>query len=281
MNKVQVITDSASDIRGEFAKKLDVAVVPLIIRFGDDILRDEKDISVGEFYKRLAEEEELPQTSAPSPGDFEAEFQKAADQGAEAVLSINISSKLSATMQSAEIAAKNMAKKIPNKVIDSCSVTAGQGLLVIKAAELAKEGKNLDEICEEVENAKRRLSCFGVLNTLENLKRGGRIGKARAFFGAALNYKPALDLSSGEVEAAGKVRTRRKSLEWLCNKVASAGELEALAVGHGAAEDFPDFLDKLSQITDSSTMYTGDIGAVIGTHAGAGVVGLAYIRKTE
>ncbi len=279
MSKVQVITDSASDIRGNFAESLGVGVVPLIIRFGNDILVDGKDISVDEFYKRMDAEEDLPQTSAPSPGDFEAEFKKAADNGADAVISINLSSKLSATMQSAEIAAKNMEKTIPSKIIDSCSVTAGQSLLVIKATEMAKEGSSVEEICGELDDTKKRLHCFGALNTLENLKRGGRIGKARAFFAAALNYKPVVDLSSGEVQAAGKVRTRRKSLEWLKNKVEAAGELEAIAVGHGVAQDFPEFLDMLSEVTDTSSIHTGNIGAVIGTHAGAGVVGLAYIRK--
>jgi DegV family protein with EDD domain len=190
---------------------------------------------------------------------------------------VNLSSELSATMQSAQAAAKSLAGDVDVRVVDSKSITAGLGNQVQVLAEQARAGASLDDLAALSDSLVRRARVFGALDTLEYLKKGGRIGGAQAMIGTMLSIKPCVDLSNGVVEEAGKQRTRKKSLHWLRSKVEEAGSIERLAVMHAAAPDIGDFLDLVDDLYPRDTINVGLIGAVIGTHGGPGTIGVCWL----
>jgi DegV family protein with EDD domain len=278
---VRIVTDSACDLTAEEADALDIDIVPLSIRFGQHEFTDRVDLSVGEFYKRLAESAELPETAAPSPGAFEQAFRRAADAGADAVVCINLSSQLSATIQSAQNAARSMGDAIDVRVVDSRSVTLGLGTQALAAAEAARDGASVDEIVTMVDSMAHRTRVLGVLDTLENLKKGGRIGGAQALLGNLLSIKPLIDASTGKVEEAGKARTRKKALQWLADRLLEQPAVERLSVCHGEAPDLDEFLDLIAPRFSRDDIRISLIGAVIGTHAGPRVMGVTWQQPTE
>ncbi len=271
---VHIVTDSACDLRGDEVTELGIKVVPLTVRFGDREYADREDLEVDEFYRLLATNDDLPETAAPSPGRFVEAFRDSFEAGADSVVCINLSSAVSATMQSAITAAKDFDADI--RVVDSKSVTAGQGSIVLGAARLAADGASIDEVVAHAESLSVRTHVFGALDTLENLQKGGRIGNARALLGSILSIKPIIDISSGAVEEAGRQRTRRKSLLWLRDKLAEFGPITNLAIMHGQAPDIDDFVKLLSSICDTSDARIEIIGPVVGTHGGPRVVGYAF-----
>ncbi len=273
---VRIITDSSCDLTKEEQDALGVTVVPLSIRFGDEEFTDRVGLSVTDFYRRLTSEQQLPETAAPSPGAFEAAFREAASQGADAVVCVTLSSELSATYQSARAAAKAIGSEIDVRVVDSHSITLGLGTQVIKAAEAASNGVDADGVEKLVEDMATRTHVFGALDTLEYLKRGGRIGGAQAMLGQLLSIKPIIDISSGKVEEAAKARTRKRALQWLADKVLALNEPENLCVCHGMAPDLDEFLSLISHRYPPESIRTGIIGAVIGTHGGPRVIGVTW-----
>jgi DegV family protein with EDD domain len=277
MPGVRIVTDSSCDIRPDLATKLDITVVPLTIRIGGDEYTDGIDLTPEDFYKKMASSPTLPETAAPSPGSFEAAFTSCQDAGADAVVCLNISSKLSATMQSAATAAAGLEGDIDVRVIDSSSITYGLGNQVELAAAAAADGAGVDDVVALVEELKSRTRVFGALDTLENLKKGGRIGGATAMLGSMLSIKPLVDLTSGAVEEAGRARTRRKSLAWLREKIVAAGPAEHLAVMHANAPDVGDFLELLQPDHPADAVHVDLIGPVIGTHGGAGIIGVCFL----
>ena len=275
---VGIVTDSSCDLGDDELEGLNVEIVPLFIRFGTDEFVDREQITVEDFYRRMATVDELPQTAAPPPGRFEQAFTRFLDAGCEAVLCINLSSAISATMQSASQAADSIRAERANadiRILDSKSVTAGLGTLVLQAARMAAAGDNADTIEAFVADASARTHVFGTLDTLENLRKGGRIGGAQAMLGSMLSIKPIVDISSGEVEEAAKQRTRRKALGWLRDTLSAAEPVECLAVMHGEAADVGDFCDMLAAV-HSGDIRVCKVGPVVGTHAGQGVLGMAY-----
>ena len=273
---IRIVTDSASDISLEEAASLNIEIVPLSIRFGESEYTDLIDLSVSDFYTRMAESDLLPSTAAPSPGAFEAAFKRCQEAGADGVICINLSLALSATGQAAQLAADAFSEIFPVKCIDSKSITSGLGTIVRRAAAAAANGQSMDEIEALVENLTRRTRIFATLDTLENLKKGGRIGGATAMVGTMLQFKPCLDLSSGEVVEAGRQRTRKKSLLWLREILENAGSVEDLCFIHGDAPDGEDFKDLISDLV-SDGVRINQLGAVIGTHGGPRVLGLTYL----
>jgi DegV family protein with EDD domain len=274
---VRIVTDSAADLPTDEAARLAIEVVPLSIRFGTEEYIDGVDLSVDEFYKKLASSDTLPETSAPSPGAFEAAFRRQAEAGADAVVCINLSEGLSATIQSARNAAKVVAGDLDVRVIDSRSITSGLGTQVSVAAEAAAGGAGADEVVALVEGMVPRTHVIGALDTLENLKKGGRIGGAQALLGSLLSIKPLLDISTGEVAEAGKARTRRKALEWLRDQIFAVPEVEHLCVAHGGAPDVDEMLALLAPRYPEDTIQVRTIGATIGTHGGPRVMGLTWV----
>jgi fatty acid kinase fatty acid binding subunit len=271
---VRIVTDSSCDLRGDEVAQYGIEVVPLSIRFGDKEYVDREELTVSEFYRLLAASDDLPETAAPAPGRFAEAFRRQLDGGADGVVCINISSGLSATMQSAQTAADQTDGDI--RVVDSRSITAGLGSIVIAAAQLGVDGASTDEIVAAVASLSERTQVFGALDTLENLKKGGRIGGAQALLGSMLAIKPIIDISTGEVEEAGKVRTRKKSLVWLRDKLAAVVPVENLAVMHGDAPDIDDFLALIEDLVDLDSVRVEKIGPVVGTHGGPRVMGIAF-----
>jgi len=272
---VRVVTDSACDLPQELIDLLHIEVVPLTIRFGSEELVDREQLSTDEFWDRLRVSEVLPETAAPSAGAFEARFRDVAARGATGIVCINLSSRLSATMQAAQLAAASVGSECPVQVIDSLTCSMGLGALCLTAARRAADGDTLEKIVAEVIDRRDRTKLFGALDTLEFLKKGGRIGNARALVGSMLSIKPVVEVRDGVVEEAGKVRTRSKSLKLLADKV-RAQPIDSLAVLHGQAEDLDVLLDLIGDAFPRDEIVTGVVGPVIGTHAGPGVIGVSF-----
>ncbi|HEX4866704.1 MAG TPA: DegV family protein [Acidimicrobiales bacterium] len=274
---VRIVTDSSCDLTDAQVAEHGIEVVPLTIRFGDEELEDRTELTVEAFYQRLAGASVLPETAAPAPGKFEAAFRRQAEAGADGIVCINLSAGLSATMQSAQNAARALEGELDVRVIDSHSITSGLGTQVLLAAEAAASGASTDDVAALVEDLAQRTHVLGALDTLDNLKKGGRVGGAAALVGSLLSIKPILDISSGTVEEAGKARTRRKALEVLRDRVAEAGAVEHLTVSHGFAPDVEDMLDLLAPLYPRDQIRVGHIGPVIGTHGGPRVMGVTWV----
>ena len=271
---VRIVTDSACDLAQAQVDEHGIEIVPLSIRFGDEEYVDRTELSVDQFYAKMAETGILPETAAPSPGAFEQAFRKLGEGGDE-VVSINLSAALSATMQSAATAAKSLEGEIPVTVVDSRALTIGLGNLVIAAAEAAERGAGVEEIVTLVNDLSDRTRMWGLLNTLDNLLKGGRIGKAQQLMGSVLSIKPVLDMSTGEVHEAGKPRTKKKGLLWLRDKVLEFEGIENLWVMAGDPDDAAELIDLLEGHYDGE-IHQGRIGPVIGTHGGPGVMGVSF-----
>ena len=275
---VRIVTDSACDLTEEETVALDIDVVPLSIRFGEVEYIDRKELSVPDFYEEMSTNEHLPQTAAPSPGSFEEIFKKRLDAGAESVVCINLSSGVSATMQSAQAGAQGSGGDV--RVVDSSSVSCGQGTIVLAAAKAAKDGASASEITSLVDDLSSRTKVYGALDTLENLKKGGRVGNAQALLVSVLSIKPLIDISSGVVEEAGRQRTRKKALGWLVETVKEQhGNLESLSVGHAMAPDIDAFVEELHSVTDLSEVRVDVIGPVVASHGGPGLVAVSFVLK--
>ncbi len=274
---IRIVTDSACDISLEEAEELNVEIVPLSIRFGDTEYTDLTDLSVTDFYEKMEASDLLPATAAPSPGAFEVAFKKCHDAGADAVLCVNLSLALSATGQAAQLAADAVSEIIPVTCIDSSSITSGLGTIIRRVAAAAKDGRNMDELIALVEGLTKRTRIYATLDTLENLKKGGRIGGATAMVGTMLQFKPCLDLSSGEVVEAGRQRTRKKSLLWLREVLEAEDNIEDLCIIHGNAPDVDEFVETISDLIPRDSIRVTQLGAVIGTHGGPRVLGVTYL----
>ncbi|HEY3669291.1 MAG TPA: DegV family protein [Acidimicrobiia bacterium] len=272
---IRVVTDSSCDLPQSLVDALRIEIVPLTIRFGDEEFVDREELSTDEFWQRLEHSKLLPETAAPSAGAFETTFRELLARGATGIVCINLSSHLSATMQAAQVAAAAVANDIPVQVIDSQSASMGLGNLCLTAARRAADGDSLEAIVQEVVNRRDRTKLFATLDTLEFLKRGGRVGNARALLGTVLSIKPVVELRDGVVEEAGKVRTRSKALKLLAAK-ASEGKIEHLAVLHGNAPDVDELFALLEPVFPRDDIITGIVGPVIGTHAGPRVIGVTY-----
>jgi DegV family protein with EDD domain len=276
MPGVRIVTDSACDLTDDLVKQHEVIVVPLTIRFGAEEFEDRRDLTPEEFWRRCQGKGALPETAAPSPGAFIAAFEQAADEGAEAVLCLTISSKLSATYASAVTAADTFTS-IPVKVVDTRSVTMGQGLMVIAAAEEAVAGIGLDALLAKSEDRTTRVRVYGVVGGLDFLQRGGRIGGAQALLGSLLSIKPVIMVKDGEVAEESKQRTRSRALSYMSAKVVGDAPLERLAVADGACDDIDDVVRQLVSIPVQHPLVSVQLGPVVGSHTGPGTAGVCYI----
>ena len=279
MAGVAVVTDSACDLPPELASRHGIEVVPLTIRFGEEELVDRRDLTPRQFWDRLAGSEVLPETAAPAPGAFEDAYRRAATGGADGVVCVTLSSALSATYESAQVAAQAVEGTIPVRVVDSRAVTMAEGLMAVRAAELSAQGAGLDQVAAEVEGMIARSRTFAALDTLENLRKGGRIGAAQAFLGSMLSVKPVIQVADGEVHPESRQRTRGRALRYLADKVREHQPVETLAVMHGDAPDVDQMLDLLAPVHPREDILVGDVGAVIGTHAGPGVMGVTFFVR--
>jgi len=276
MAGVHVVTDSACDLTDELAAAANVTVVPLTIRFGTEEFLDRRDLSAAEFWQRCKGASTLPETAAPSPGAFAQAFEDAAAGGADGILCLSLSSGVSATYQAALAGAESVSRDVPIQVIDTRSLTMGQGLMCLSAANASRGGASLEELVELVKSLIPRTRVFGVLASLDHLQRGGRIGGAAALVGSLLSIKPVVQVKDGVVAEESKQRTRARSLEYLCTKIAGDAPLERLAICNGSADDVDVVVKRLSEVEVTYETVVVDLGPVVGTHTGPGTIGVCY-----
>ncbi|MBI2168468.1 MAG: DegV family protein [Actinobacteria bacterium] len=273
---VRIVTDSSCDLPEDLAKQLGIEIVPLTIRFGDDEYVDRVDLSADEFWSKMASSPVLPETAAPSAGAFEETFRRLGTEGADAVVCVSLSSKLSATIQSAQVAANAVGDDLRIEVVDSLTVALALGNLARRAAEAANDGADADTIVKLVETLRDRSRLFGALDTLENLKKGGRVGGAQALLGSMLSIKPVLAIEDGQVEPWARVRTRSKALRWLVDKVKEEGTVEDLAILHGNAPDVNILVEMFEPLYPPDEILVATMGPVVGAHGGARIIGVTY-----
>jgi DegV family protein with EDD domain len=276
MAGIQVVTDSACDLTPSMADANAVRVVPLAIRFGQEELVDREELSVKEFWDRVITGPDMPETAAPSPGAFRQAYLDAAEAGYDGVVCITLSSGLSATFQAATTAAADLPTAMPVRVVDSLSVTMGEGLMVLSACDMIKEGRSLDDVVTELESLRARTHVYGVLGSLDFLKKGGRIGGAAHLMGSLLSIKPVIEVRNGVVEVESKQRTRSRALQYLAAKALDSGRLERLAVANGVARDMDELMAMLEKAHPEHATVLSDLGPVIGAHAGPGTVGVCF-----
>jgi DegV family protein with EDD domain len=278
---IGIVTDSSCDLPDDLVASSGIEVVPLSIRFGDEELVDREQLTTAEFWARCATSAELPSTAAPSPGRFEEAYRRLTDGGASGVVVVTLSGALSATMQSAELAARSVAADgIDVRIVDSRTVSLGLGTIAQACAEAAAGGADIDSVEALAKDLVARTRVFAALDTLDNLRKGGRIGNAKALLATALAIKPIIEVADGVVEQHGKQRTRSKALSFLVDKVASyRGRIEHLAVLHADCSDVDAFVERLRPLVDGDIV-VGQIGPVIGAHAGRGAIGVAFHERT-
>lgn len=280
MSRVAIVTDSASDLPPEEAAAAGIRIVPLFVSFGAETFRPGVTLTTDEFWRRMtAPDAPFPTTAAASPGDYKQAFEAAFADGAEAVVCITVSGDLSGTLKSA-LAAKEMLPDREIRVIDSRSASMGHGMLSQIAARMAAEGASAEEIEKAVDDAKARIIIYIALDTLEYLKRGGRISGARAAVGTMLSIKPIISVEHGIVENADRVRTRVKARE-RCLELLTAKPMEQATVLHTTNADFEEFHAQFLQRADvdPANVQVGVVGASVGPHLGPGCVGGVVIQK--
>jgi DegV family protein with EDD domain len=281
MSKVAVITDSTAYIPDSILLEHNITVVPQVLIWGDETFRDGVDIMPDDFYKRLKTAKVMPTTSQVAIIDMKIAFEKLLESGYD-VLGIFISAKLSGTMQSA-IQAREMLAKAASKIaiVDSNSTAMAMGFHVLLAARAAQSGNSLAECQKIAQEARNHTGVYFVVDTLEFLRRGGRIGGAQALLGSALNIKPILELRDGRIESVEKVRTKSKAMDRMTDLVAdkvSGRTPIRLATLHANAEkEAHSALNAATLRLQPIETIFASVSPVIGTHAGPGTIGLAYM----
>jgi len=279
---VRIVTDSTADIPHEQADALGIVVVPLTVFFGDDAYLDGVELDNAGFYRKLATSKDLPRTSQPSPASFQEAYTRLIEEGADGILSVHLSSKLSGTYQSARTARDTLpenVKKVPIEVIDSLSISVGMSRAIMLAAMEARDGLKLEQIKAHLLDQLARTRILAVLDTLEFVKRGGRIGGARAMLGNMLSVKPIISLKEGEVVPVEQPRTRSKAYARIAELLATTGNVEHVSI----AESNEEVGQQLAQAI--KTTYKGELpiyrlGAVLGTHTGPGTAAIAYVTAS-
>lgn len=268
---VKIVTDSSADIPPQLLKELGIAVVPLYVRFGNDVFRDKVDISNEEFYTRLVGGEVFPATSQPTPLDFKQVYEELS-KDADGIVAVHISAKLSGTIPSALQARESMQSSCPIEIIDSLSITSGLGMVCLEAARAAKAGAKMEEVVKIAKEAVPEIHFMALFDTLKYLAKGGRIGKAKSLMGVMLNIKPLIGMKDGEVVPLGKARSYSKAMEQqyeFVKKTIREGKVKELAVMYNTSKDKADALaDRISPLYAREKMLMGEIGPILGTHGG-------------
>ncbi|NTW27914.1 MAG: DegV family protein [Coriobacteriia bacterium] len=280
MPKVGLVTDSTCDLGPDQLAAMDVTMVPLIVHFGDEGYRDWIEMVPTQFYERLAASAKLPTTSQPSPADFTAAYGREVANGAEEIVVITISSTFSGTFESAMLAAETAS--VPVRIVDSKLASQATGLVVKAAVEARSQGKTAEEIEAVALKVARSTRLFFVLDTLDNLVKGGRAGKAAGLAAALLNIKPVLRVNSdGIIEPFKKVRGRPQAIAALAQHIAEDSKANGhmrVAMLHGCCDDSAQELEDAITAAGADVEYDshGLIGSVIGVHTGQRTVGAAY-----
>jgi DegV family protein with EDD domain len=275
----RIVVDSTCDLPADTMKSLDIVSVPLKVHFGDEVFRDKVDLDSEQFFSRLEQAARLPTTSQPSPGEFMEAFGSIPE--GETILSIHISSVLSGTLQSAQLAASQLEGR-DIRVIDSGSVSWAAGLLVMVAAEAIAAGRTADEVEKLIDDLKPRLRLLAVLDTLKYVVMGGRVSAIQGMLGGMLRVKPIILVRDGEIHRGAPARTWGQAQQKLLSDVREDGGASRFAVMHARAPEVAAAFKALLQAEyPEARIYEGTIGPVVGTHVGPGALGLAYIAGRD
>jgi DegV family protein with EDD domain len=273
---VKIVTDSTSDLPSQIAKELDITVVPAYVRFGNDVYRDGVDITEDEFYQRLLHDSIHPNTTQPPPQDFVDVYKRLA-QVADGIISIHVTSKLSGIYNSALRAKEVLGRTCHIEVIDSQLVSMGLGQLAILANTIAKSGKNVHQVLEEVKQMISTIHVLGLIDTLKYLALGGRIGKVQALLGSVMSVKPILTMKDGILVPIGRVRSRTKGLDKLFDFVKNGTDIQDLAVVYNTMPDEAiAFVNRLGSIFPKERIRLARLGPALGVHAGPNILFVAF-----
>ena len=278
---VKIVTDSVADLPSQVVKELDITVVPILIRWGEELYRDGIDLTAEQFYERLKRSKIPPSTSVPSPGTFAEAYDKLAEEANE-ILAIIVTSRLTGTYNVALQSIGLMKRKCRVEVLDSKCATMAEGFVVMKAAQAAQAGASLDEVMEVTRKTIPRVDFLSTFDTLEYLKRGGRIGKAQAFLGSILKVNPLITLRDGVVEPVGRTRSRAKAIDRLCEFAMSYSHIEEIAIEEATTPDEAEMIaERLSAKFPKERIYRSKPSPVIGAHTGPGFLLVAVLGDKD
>ncbi len=280
MSAVAVVTDSTADL-GELAASHNIVVVPLTVSFGNQVYRDGVDLSREDFYRKLETSPQPPSTAQPSPAAFVAAYAQLLQAGASGIISLHLSSKLSGTYNSALSAAQDVdAGRI--RVLDSGTATLALGLLALQAAEDARSGLELATIVDRAQASAKKVELFATIPTLTYLARGGRIGQLQSVLGNVLKIVPIITLRDGEVAEYSKVRTFARAVDQMVEVVTTrihGRGMARVAILHSVAPDLADSVARrIEQAVAPAVLIKSCVGPTVGTHAGPGAVGVAFLQ---
>lgn len=274
---VRIVTDSTADLPPEIVEAHGITVVPLSVFFGDEELLDGVDITSDRFFRRLGREKTLPTTSQPSPGRFRETYERLRDDGATEIVSIHVSSKLSGTCESARQAMEGLTG-VRVVLVDSLTTSLALGLGVIAAAEAVARGADADEVARTATQQFARTHVFIMLDTLEYLRRGGRIGRGMEIVGSLLHVKPLATIEDGAVASLGRARTRQKAIEALIDRASAFRPISAVAAMHATTPDDLEYLvTRLRGIAPDAPVIVNRLTPVIGVHSGPGVLAFVVV----
>jgi DegV family protein with EDD domain len=278
---IKIVTDSTCDLPPAFVKQYEITIVPLYINFGDKSYRDGIDLSRREFYEKLPQSPIQPTTSVAGIGTFMEAYRQLATDGAQDIISIHISSKLSNTVNVARLAAEAL-PEIPITVMDSHQITVGTGLQVLEAAKAVLEGKTVADIVDTLEKMRPRIYTFAALDTLEYLRRSGRLSNWQAIMGSLLRFKPLLSMRQNEIHM-DKVRTRQRAINWLARFFSDLGALEQVVLVHtNASAQAQRVWQKVKHLVPGiPSPMSIDVTPVLGAHLGPGVVGFTCVTAED
>jgi len=283
MKRVQIVTDSTSDVPAILASKWNITVVACQVFVGDEVYKDGVDLSPEVFFDKLARSHELPRTSQPPVGRFVDTYRRLLTEEPDTeILSIHVASNLSGTVNAAWAAAQTLPEPSRVEVIDSGQLSMGLGWAAIKAAQMARTGVTRAEVSQGVQALLPRLRAVAMIDTLENLYKGGRISQVSAVLGTALQIKPLLSVQEGHLSVWSKVRTRSRAVKELVARVHSWGPLAEMAVMHtGAVELAQDLVATLHELVPAEQVVVGPAGPALTTHLGLGAVGVLALQAAE
>jgi DegV family protein with EDD domain len=275
---VKVVTDSCSDITLQLAQELGITVVPLYVQFGNETYRDNVDLSTEEFYHKLQTSKIHPTTSTATPADFAQIFTKLTEETKE-ILTITLSEKFSGTYTAARQGKATVSKDCHIEVIDSKAGAGAQMLLVISAAKMAQAGANLEQIADWVSRAIPRVHVLMSFDTLEYLRRGGRIGRAQAFLGSLLKVNPIVGIKDGETFPIARFRNRTQVMDFLVNFVRGFSRIEAVAIEDATTpNDLQKLAERLKDVVQPERIYRSKVSPVVGTHVGPHALAVAVLE---
>ena len=276
---VRIVTDSTCDLPPALVQAHGIRVVPLTVFFGEEALLDGVEITATEFYERLQASNVMPRTSQPSAELFRETYEELAQDGDE-IVSIHLSSRLSGTLNAASVAREELAGQAHIDLIDSYNVSMGLGLIVLEAARAAQKGGSLAEVVAVARRAMDRTSVHVVVDTLEYLQRGGRIGRARSFMGSVLSIKPILRVEDGEVAPVERVRTRSKAIERMFEIGSSMARAKEMVVAcSGDDTEARALMERLRPYLPHTDLMLGQIGPIVGVYTGPGALGIAALER--